>query len=170
LVGGLPREGFARVRSAVAAAAVLGAVASLIGRSERHFGSPEARQYADRCICSKTVPCLKCGAPRKPVAELIERRPMVSGRTQMIGICSTCERLMHRFVANRNLQASLREFGVHSEPAEHPAEVIGQRDDHDLANQIRGRDPRAVVDARPCADSRSVFVERLVAVDAQRSS
>ena len=53
---------------------------------------------------------------------------------------------------------------------EHPAEVIGQRDDHDLANQIRGRDPRAVVDARPCADSRSVFVERLVAVDAQRSS
>ena len=62
--------------------------------------------------------CLKCRAPRKPVAELIEQRPMVSGRTQIIGICSTCERLMHRFVANRNLQASLREFGVHSEPAD----------------------------------------------------
>ena len=30
---------------------------------------------------------------------------------------------------------------------EHPAEIVGQRDHHDLADQIRGRDPRAVVDA-----------------------
>ncbi len=60
--------------------------------------------------------CLKCRAPRKPVAELIEHRPMASGRTQIVGICSTCERLMHRFVANRNLEASLREFGVQSGP------------------------------------------------------
>ncbi len=61
--------------------------------------------------------CLKCREPRKPVAELIEYRPMASGRTRIVGICSTCERLMHRFVANRNLDASLREFGVQSEPA-----------------------------------------------------
>ena len=61
--------------------------------------------------------CLKCRAPRKPVAGLIERRPMASGRTRLLGICSTCERLMHRFVANRNLEASLGELGVQSGPA-----------------------------------------------------
>lgn len=56
--------------------------------------------------------CLKCRAPRKPVAELIDHRPMASGRTRIVAICSTCEGLMHRFVADRNLDASLREFGV----------------------------------------------------------
>ena len=30
---------------------------------------------------------------------------------------------------------------------EHAAEIVGQRDHHDLADQIRGRDPGAVVDA-----------------------
>jgi hypothetical protein len=60
--------------------------------------------------------CLKCRAPRKPVAELIEHRPMASGRARIVGICLTCESLMHRFVANRNLEASLREFGVQSGP------------------------------------------------------
>lgn len=62
--------------------------------------------------------CLKCRVPRKPVADLIEQRPMVSGRTHIVGICSICERLMHRFVANRNLEMSLRELGVHSKPAD----------------------------------------------------
>jgi excisionase family DNA binding protein len=62
--------------------------------------------------------CLKCRAPRKPVAELIEHRPMTSGRTRIVAICSSCERLMHRFVANRNLEASLREFGVLCGPAD----------------------------------------------------
>lgn len=61
--------------------------------------------------------CLKCRAPRKPVAELIEHRPLASGRTRIVGICSTCERLLHRFVANRNLEALLRDFGVQSGPA-----------------------------------------------------
>ena len=61
--------------------------------------------------------CLKCRAPRKPVAELIEQRPMASGRSRIVGICSTCETLMHRFVANRNLEASLRELGVQPGPA-----------------------------------------------------
>jgi excisionase family DNA binding protein len=61
--------------------------------------------------------CLKCRAPRKPVAELIEHRPMASGRTRIVGICLTCETLMHRFVASRNLEASLRELGVQSGPA-----------------------------------------------------
>jgi excisionase family DNA binding protein len=61
--------------------------------------------------------CLKCRAPRKPVEELIEYRPMASGRTQVIGICTKSERLMHRIVANRNLQVTLQEFGVHPGPA-----------------------------------------------------
>ena len=30
---------------------------------------------------------------------------------------------------------------------EHPAQIVGQRNDHDLADQIGGRDPGAVVDA-----------------------
>lgn len=62
--------------------------------------------------------CLKCRVPRKPVPELIEHRPIASGRARIVAICSTCERLMHRFVAERNLEASLREFGVHSGPAD----------------------------------------------------
>ena len=61
--------------------------------------------------------CLKCRAPRKPVSELIEHIPMASGRTRIVAICSTCETLMHRFVANRNLEASLCRFGVQPEPA-----------------------------------------------------
>lgn len=59
--------------------------------------------------------CLKCRAPRKPVAELIERRELAGERSQIIGICSDCETLMHRFVANRNLNEFLQEFGVQSE-------------------------------------------------------
>jgi excisionase family DNA binding protein len=62
--------------------------------------------------------CLKCRVPRKPIPDLIEHRPMMSGRTRVVAICSVCERLMHRFVASRNLEASLREFGVHSGPAD----------------------------------------------------
>jgi excisionase family DNA binding protein len=62
--------------------------------------------------------CLKCRVPRKPVAELIEHRPMTSGRSRIVAICSTCERLMNRFVADRNLAASLRELGVQSGPGE----------------------------------------------------
>src|SRR5436190_8356649 len=78
----------------------------------------KARRLANKRKCGRgELYCLKCRAPRKPVAELIEHRPMASGRTRLVGICSTCERLMHRFVANRNLEASLREFGVHSGPA-----------------------------------------------------
>jgi excisionase family DNA binding protein len=61
--------------------------------------------------------CLKCRAPRRPVLDLIEHRLMASGRTRIVSICSTCESLMHRFVRNRNLEASLREFGVHTGPA-----------------------------------------------------
>jgi hypothetical protein len=61
--------------------------------------------------------CFKCRAPQKPVAELIEYRPMASGRTQILAFCSACERLMHRFVANRNLEATLQEFGGQPGPA-----------------------------------------------------
>lgn len=61
--------------------------------------------------------CLKCRAPRRPVAELMEHRPMASGRIRIVDICLTCETLMHRFVANRDSGASLREFGVQPGPA-----------------------------------------------------
>jgi excisionase family DNA binding protein len=78
----------------------------------------KARRLALKRKCGRgELYCLKCRAPRKSVAELIEHRPMASGRTRIVGICSTCETLMHRFVANRNLEASLREFGVQSGPA-----------------------------------------------------
>lgn len=56
--------------------------------------------------------CLRCREPRKPVPELIESRPIASGRTLIIAMCSECETLMHRFVADRNLDASLWEFGA----------------------------------------------------------
>ena len=62
--------------------------------------------------------CLKCRAPRKPVPDLIEQCPMPSGRTRIVAICSICETLMHRFVADRNLAAALSEFEVHSRPAD----------------------------------------------------
>jgi excisionase family DNA binding protein len=78
----------------------------------------KARRLALKRKCGPgELYCLKCRAPRKPVAELIEHRPMASGRMRIVGICSTCETLMHRFVANRNLEASLREFGVQPGPA-----------------------------------------------------
>ena len=77
----------------------------------------KARRLASKRKCRLgELYCLKCRAPRKPVSELIEHRPMTSGRTRIVAICSTCERLMHRFVANRNLAASLRELGVISDP------------------------------------------------------
>jgi Helix-turn-helix domain len=60
------------------------------------------RRLALRLKCGPgDLYCLKCRAPRKPVAELIEHRPMASGRTRIVGICSTCESLMHRFIASR---------------------------------------------------------------------
>jgi hypothetical protein len=61
--------------------------------------------------------CLKCRAPRKPVPDLIEHSPMASGRTRIVAICPTCETLMYRFVADRNLGAPLREFAVQPGPA-----------------------------------------------------
>jgi hypothetical protein len=73
----------------------------------------QARRLAAKRKCRLgELYCLKCRAPRKPVAELIEHRPMASGRFRIVGICSTCERLMQRFVAIGNLEASLRELGV----------------------------------------------------------
>jgi excisionase family DNA binding protein len=78
----------------------------------------KARRLAAKRKCGLgELYCLKCRAPRKPVPELFEHSPMASGRTRIVAICSTCETLMHRFVANRNLEASLREFGVHPGPA-----------------------------------------------------
>jgi excisionase family DNA binding protein len=78
----------------------------------------KARRLALKRKCALgELYCLKCRTPQKPVPELIEHSPMASGRTRIVAICSTCETLMHRFVANRNLEASLREFGVQSGPA-----------------------------------------------------
>lgn len=72
------------------------------------------RQSAKRKCGLGEMYCLKCRVPQKPVAEVIEHRPMASGRMRLVGICSICESLMHRFVAGRNLAALLREFGVQS--------------------------------------------------------
>jgi excisionase family DNA binding protein len=79
----------------------------------------KGRRLSLKRKCSRgELYCLKCRAPRKPIAELIEPRPMASGRTQIIAICSSCERLMHRFVANRNLEAALVELGGRPRPAD----------------------------------------------------
>jgi excisionase family DNA binding protein len=79
----------------------------------------KAKRLAQKRRCDRgELYCLKCRAARKPVPELFEHRPMASGRTRIIGICSTCETLMHRFVAKRILEASLKEFDVHSRPAD----------------------------------------------------
>jgi len=56
--------------------------------------------------------CLKCRAPRKPVPDLIEFRRMSETRAAIVGICSACETLMHRFISSRRAASVAAEFNV----------------------------------------------------------
>jgi Helix-turn-helix domain len=56
------------------------------------FDHLKAKRLALKRKCDRgELYCFKCRAPRKPVAELVEHRPMPSGRTRIVTICSTCE-------------------------------------------------------------------------------
>ena len=48
--------------------------------------------------------CLRCRVPRRPVPGLLEYRPLTSKRGRIVGICSTCEAILHRFVQFTELQ------------------------------------------------------------------
>jgi excisionase family DNA binding protein len=56
--------------------------------------------------------CLKCRVPRAPIPGLIEYRPATTTRGEIIGICSRCETVVHRFVSTRRAAAIAAEFNV----------------------------------------------------------
>lgn len=56
--------------------------------------------------------CLRCRKPRAPVPGLIQIESVTATRGKIVGMCSTCEALMHRFIAVRNIAAAERDFAV----------------------------------------------------------
>ena len=56
--------------------------------------------------------CLRCRASRRPVPGLVEYRPLTRTRGRLVGICSTCEAILHRFVSTRRLTAVAAEFNL----------------------------------------------------------
>jgi excisionase family DNA binding protein len=59
--------------------------------------------------------CLRCREPRRPVPGLLEYRPLTSTRGRIVGICSTCEAILHRFVSTRRATAVAAEFNLQIE-------------------------------------------------------
>jgi excisionase family DNA binding protein len=59
--------------------------------------------------------CLRCRVPRRPVPGLLEYRPFTSTRGRVVGICSTCEAILHRFVSTRRAAAVATEFNLQIE-------------------------------------------------------
>jgi excisionase family DNA binding protein len=59
--------------------------------------------------------CLRCRVPRRPVPGLLEYRPLTNTRGRVVGICSTCEAILHRFVSSRRAAAVAAEFSLQIE-------------------------------------------------------
>jgi excisionase family DNA binding protein len=77
------------------------------------------RQRANKQKCGPgELYCLRCRKPRAPVPGLIQIESVTATRGKIVGMCSACEALMHRFVAVRHMAAAEREFAVQSESAD----------------------------------------------------
>lgn len=61
------------------------------------------RSKARRKLGPAEIYCLPCRAVRRPAAGMAEYRPLTPATGQLIGLCPTCERLMHRIVARADL-------------------------------------------------------------------
>ena len=75
-----------------------------------------ARRVSRKLKCGVgEIYCLRCRVPRRPVPGLLEYRPLTSKRGRVIGICSTCEAILHRFVSIRRAAAIATEFNLQIE-------------------------------------------------------
>lgn len=73
----------------------------------------KARRQSNKRKCGPgELYCLRCRAPRTPVPGLLEYRPATATRGAIVGICSTCETVLHRFVSNRRAASVVAEFSV----------------------------------------------------------
>lgn len=59
--------------------------------------------------------CLRCRAPRRPIPGFVEYRSLTSTRGELVGMCSTCEAILHRFVSTRRVPAIAAEFNLQIE-------------------------------------------------------
>lgn len=76
----------------------------------------QARRAARKRRCrAGELYCLRCRAPRQPVPGLVEYRALTSTRGRIVGICSTCEAIVHRFVSARQEMAVAAEFNIQVE-------------------------------------------------------
>ncbi len=79
-------------------------------------GFLQARHASRKRRCSVgEIYCLRCRVPRRPVPGLLEYRPLTSKRGRVVGICSTCEAILHRFVSVRLAAAVASEFNLQIE-------------------------------------------------------
>jgi len=75
-----------------------------------------ARRTARKRRCGPgELYCLRCRAPRRPVPGLLEYRALTSTRARIVGICSTCEAILHRFVSTHRAAAVATEFNLQIE-------------------------------------------------------
>jgi hypothetical protein len=75
-----------------------------------------ARRESRKRTCGVgEIYCLRCRLPRRPAPGLVEYQPLTSKRSRVVGICSTCEALMHRFVSIRRAAAVASEFNLQIE-------------------------------------------------------
>jgi excisionase family DNA binding protein len=76
----------------------------------------QAQRTARKRSCAAgELYCLRCRAPRRPVPDLFEYRPMTKTRGRLVGMCSVCAAIVQRFVSSRSAAAVAAEFNVQIE-------------------------------------------------------
>lgn len=56
--------------------------------------------------------CVRCRAPKRPACDMAEYQPQTASTGALIGICPTCERLIHRFVAPAHIERASGDLEV----------------------------------------------------------
>lgn len=76
----------------------------------------KVRRAAQKKTCGPgEMYCLKCRSPRKPVPGLLEYRVYSPSRGAIVGICTECETIMHRFVTASRTAVVAAEFSMQLE-------------------------------------------------------
>jgi hypothetical protein len=73
------------------------------------------RQSKKRKCAPGELYCFRCRMPRQPVPCLLELRILNAERAQLVGLCSVCETVLHRFVSRHRIAAVAAEFNMQFE-------------------------------------------------------
>ena len=70
------------------------------------------RRIQNKHICKPDeIYCLPCRKPKKPIAGMVEYRPVNEKTGNLVAICPSCERLIYRRISNAKIELFISEMG-----------------------------------------------------------